>query len=211
MGQPYRFTRENARDHAIRGNIIRWRKPPSPQTSQSDAPRLPDKSTAKIILQTFEHIQACFKRLTDAPRMPPDELDALTRSLERLWKIHAHAAQIAQPAHVKLERKRRGDMIDLEPAFALLPESQVTPVTPIIEQAPVSSGTSHSPMTASAAAQPSVSATSQGMSVTPPSPVVQPAKEPAQPIIEPSPIIEPEVTRPAATLSAADLAALLSP
>jgi hypothetical protein len=91
-------------------------------------------------------------------------------------------------------------MIDLEPAFALLPESQVTPVTPIIEQAPVSSGTSHSPMTASPAAQPSVA-------VSAPETHPDPAPEP-----RPAAVLGPsEVTRPAATLSAADLAALLSP
>lgn len=53
--------------------------------------------------------------------MPPDDVDKLTRSMERLWKIHAHAAQIPLPHPVKISRRNSGTAIDLEP-FPMLPE-----------------------------------------------------------------------------------------
>lgn len=189
------FTKENASEYARRGNLIRWHRPKSLPEPNSELPPIATPNTAKITTQTFEHIQACFKRLTDAPDMPPDELDAITRSMERLWKIHAHAGQIAQPAHIKQERRRRQDAIELEPAFTLLPE-------------PAQS----SPMATSQVAQPSVAATSQGMSY----------KDQVSPVIESAPIIEviatpivPSPTTPTVTstapLSAQAIANLLKP
>ena len=56
-------------------------------------------------------------KLQDRPRIDPDDLDATSKAIERLWRVYAHSAGIAAPAHFKPERKskREATMIDLAP------------------------------------------------------------------------------------------------
>ena len=123
------FTRDNAAIMARKANLVRWSRPEPPATP----PQLPEPGAPEIAAQTRAQIQAIDARLTRASSMDAETLDLLTRSKERLWKVLAHAAQIPQPAHVKQERRRRSDAIDLEPIpVAVLPDlpAQVTDASP---------------------------------------------------------------------------------
>ncbi len=178
------FTAANARLAAARSVESRRKRALQRFQTPVDNPLPTDHQALQIASQTRAQIQAIDTRLTRAATMDAETLDLLTRAKERLWKVLAHAAQIPQPAHLKPERKRRQETIDLEPSFNLLPE----PAEP-------------SPMITSPPAQPSVAISAPE---TPPSPVVEPTGDPCPAAI----VLEPE---PAQDLSAVDLAALLSP
>lgn len=118
------FTAANARLFAARAVEKRQQLALYRQTPPDQSPVLPDQNSKEVATDTLDHFRNISRRLRESTRMPPDEVDALTRSMERVWKIHAHAAQIPQPAHRKEQRKRSGETIDLEPMpIAVLPDA----------------------------------------------------------------------------------------
>src|SRR5512138_476976 len=116
------FTTANARLFAARAVEKRQKLALYRQNPPDLSPVQPDQEARQTASDTLELIRNITATLRNEPEIAPDRLDLLTRSLERLWKIYAHAAQVPQPAHRKESRQSRsGQPIDLEPvSFAVL-------------------------------------------------------------------------------------------
>ena len=125
------FTRENAAIMARKANLVRWSRPPEPEPEPPSAAGIAEEQTKEIAQATLAEVRNLLGRLRKRPQMAPDKLDMITRSLERLWKIHAHAGAIPLPAPRK-EKRRNSGSIELVPTIDLLPEPDAAAGPPAI-------------------------------------------------------------------------------
>jgi hypothetical protein len=124
------FSAANARSFALKS--VERRKQLALKRYEPAAPEpLPaEQGARKVASDTLEEIKTVLGRLNREPGMAPDKLDLLTRSLERLWKIHAHAGGIPLVAPRKEKRGRSGEAIELMPTIELLPEPEQPVMAP---------------------------------------------------------------------------------
>ena len=147
------FSTANARSFALKS--VERRKQLALQRYEPAAPEsLPaGNGASKVASDTLEEIKTVLGRLSREPGMAPDKLDLLTRSLERLWKIHAHAGGIPLVAPRKEKRRNSGETIELIPTIDLLPDPEIA----INDKVPNLETVSH-PDTVSAVVSPNIQA-----------------------------------------------------